>query len=484
MVHRFLAFLPFFLLSALVKTTYAQDGHYWTEQYGVRTTLLGGAVIGSATDLSAVFYNPGRLALLEEPTFLLSAEVYEWQRTKIEDAVGENQDLTDNQLGGVPSMFAGSFSFGKHRLAYSFLNRHRSELDFLLRTDQEADIIDGVSGEERFNGEVDWEKNTDERWLGLTWSYSPRPRLSVGVTQFITSRIQSDLFKIQLQALTNAGDIAFLARNREQDFFHFGLLWKAGLALDLSPWSLGLTVTTPKLSLAGSGYSLYEDFFSGIETDEVGAQENVFISNLQEGLAARHRSPWSIGFGTGLRIGKSSIHLGAEWYLPVREYAILTSEPFVGQSSGDTLQTRLVEARSGVFNIGLGAELVLSDRLSLYGSARTDFSAVDTDINRFVAFRSRVNSSVISADLFHVAAGGVVRIKRVNLTLGLTYAFANQEILRPVDLPEERGDVIFGSGRTSTVYWRRWRLIFGFSVPFAREDSAGAVPPNGGSAGR
>ena len=36
----------------------AQDTQYWNIQYGTRSTLLGGAVIGSVADLSATYYNP------------------------------------------------------------------------------------------------------------------------------------------------------------------------------------------------------------------------------------------------------------------------------------------------------------------------------------------------------------------------------------------------------------------------------------------
>ena len=34
----------------------AQDNHYWTTQFGNRARLLGGAVVGSATDLSALIF--------------------------------------------------------------------------------------------------------------------------------------------------------------------------------------------------------------------------------------------------------------------------------------------------------------------------------------------------------------------------------------------------------------------------------------------
>jgi len=32
----------------------AQDGHYWSQQYGTTSTLLGGVVIGSVEDLDQI----------------------------------------------------------------------------------------------------------------------------------------------------------------------------------------------------------------------------------------------------------------------------------------------------------------------------------------------------------------------------------------------------------------------------------------------
>ena len=33
----------------------AQDTHYWNDQYGPKSMLLGGAVIGSVNDMSATY---------------------------------------------------------------------------------------------------------------------------------------------------------------------------------------------------------------------------------------------------------------------------------------------------------------------------------------------------------------------------------------------------------------------------------------------
>ena len=74
--------ISFFILLFTTSVT-AQDAHYWNIQYGTRSTLLGGAVIGSVSDLSATFYNPGAVALFPDQSFVLSARVYQVESISI-----------------------------------------------------------------------------------------------------------------------------------------------------------------------------------------------------------------------------------------------------------------------------------------------------------------------------------------------------------------------------------------------------------------
>ena len=64
-----------FVVSVGLSPCFGQDSHYWTNQFGNRARLLGGAVIGSTDDLSAVYYNPGGLALVEKSEILLAVMV-------------------------------------------------------------------------------------------------------------------------------------------------------------------------------------------------------------------------------------------------------------------------------------------------------------------------------------------------------------------------------------------------------------------------
>ena len=102
-------FTLIFLLS-FANQLFSQDSHYWTLQYGTRSTLLGGAVIGSVTDLGATYYNPGMLALLDDPAFILSGAIYQYTQIKFQNALPGQQDLGYSSLNTAPSLTAGSFS--------------------------------------------------------------------------------------------------------------------------------------------------------------------------------------------------------------------------------------------------------------------------------------------------------------------------------------------------------------------------------------
>ena len=93
---RNLPLVAFFLAPAALL---AQDAHYWTYQYGPRANLLGGAVIGSVSDVSATFYNPGALSLAEDLTFTIAADVFQIRSLTLENAAGEGVDLVNSTSG-------------------------------------------------------------------------------------------------------------------------------------------------------------------------------------------------------------------------------------------------------------------------------------------------------------------------------------------------------------------------------------------------
>lgn len=462
-----LAGLAMFLLS---NYTGAQDGHYWSENYGNKSMLLSGTVNASVDDLGAVFYNPGRLGQIKNPVFAISGKVYEYNLVKIENGINEGTDLTNSDLGGAPSLVAGTFKIPflkKHKFAYSFLTRQRAKLEFSIREEREGDVIDAIPGNEIFNGQLKLTNNTKDEWFGLTWSIPINEKLSLGASGFISSLNKSSAFTIDMNALGEDNHVASLYLNRQYGYNSEGLIWKVGAAWDLHPIHLGLTVTTPKVNLIGDGSSLYEDYMVGIDTTGDGNNDDVYVFNYQDYLDTEYSTPWAIGFGAGFHFNKGIIHLSAEWYDNIPHYSILEAEPFVGQSTGDTIRFSLNEQLNPVLNWGVGLELKCSDKLSIYTSFATDNSGVTSNITRYIELEEEASNSVFQADFFRIGCGFSLYTKWAEIALGATYNRGTQQFDRPINFPEEGGDSIFESGQKSAFRFTQWRFILGFSFTFA-----------------
>ncbi|HEY7819516.1 MAG TPA: hypothetical protein VIG29_14935, partial [Vicinamibacteria bacterium] len=219
----------------LASTATAQDNHYWTSQFGNRARLLGGAVVGSATDLSALSYNPGALALVPKPELLLSGTVFQYESVGVANALGPGAGLSDNRFALVPSLFAGEIHFdalGDNRIGYAFLTRQDAE----FRVNERAEITERLQGSIpglRFaSSGVQFETRLREYWFGGSWSRKIGERIGFGVSPFIAVRNQ----RARSQALTQAlgqpkegGEGGIAITNLDFDYQHWRLLLKAGV---------------------------------------------------------------------------------------------------------------------------------------------------------------------------------------------------------------------------------------------------------------
>lgn len=416
------------LLSVGVQDASAQDSHYWTTQYGNRSRLLAGAVIGSVDDVSAVFYNPGALALIESAELLLSGNVFEYTAVNYEGLVAGGGEFDSNRFKSLPSMVAGEFPFeflGENRLAYSFLVRQ--DFDFRIR---ERGVLTGedvgLPDVEGLAGDVRIDQDLTESWGGLTWARTVGP-LSVGVTQFIAVRSQRTEYQIAAQAALNPGSILAL-QNRDLRYTAWRILWKAGVSKRLGPWQLGLSLTTPSVSLGGSGDIGFDSTYvvSGGEMPD-----GRLVTSTQEDLPARYKSPLSIGAGGAYLFNgeRTRVHLAAEWFNRVGEYRVIDSEPFRAPEGGDPINFDITQELESVFNAGVGVENQFSQLLGAYAGFRTDFNAGLEEPRGGGQFAANVSRW----DLYHLALGSTFTIERSDFTLGTVFSFGQSEPFDPLD---------------------------------------------------
>lgn len=453
-------------------TVSAQDGHYWTQQYGTKSMLLSGSVIGGVEDLGAVYYNPARLALIPNPAFLLSASVYEYNSLALSDALGKNKSLSKSEIKGVPTLAAGTFKvkfLPKHHFAYAIMTRQMSDLGFSYRNEVEEDVFSTLPGVEWFNGEVGFTNKGSEQWIGLTWSHAISERISLGLTSNLVNNSQTKGSNIDLRALSFSPTDTMVATyhyDRMYDYKEMGLLWKFGLAANFNKWLLGLTIKTPMVRLSGSGNYDYEEYFSSIPG--LSDKKETYTTSNQTSLEVKSKTPWAIGLGVTRLIGKNKINFSTEWYSGVPKYTLMQAQDHTSQSNPtNTIGFVLTDEAKSVWNAGIGGELYISEHVSGYASFSTDFSSVATDIIRFVQRQKESSNNAWAADFYHYGGGVVLDFKGADITLGVTHTGARQTIPRLVSFPDEGGGgAIFDPTQTADLKWDRWRFVFSFSFPF------------------
>jgi hypothetical protein len=431
----------------------AQDAHYWTNQHGDRATLLGGAVVGSAVDLSAVYYNPGALSLIEDPDLFAATKVFEWARVTAEGAGEPRIKIGDNRLGLAPGFFAGLLPFrflGSDKLSYSMFTRY--SFDATLRTvgTGSEDVLPPPSGLEDFYASLEFEGRLSETWVGTTWS-RPFRRIGFGVSQFLAVRTQSSGSETLLEAYAPAGTAAIGLNRFRYRYFNYRLLWKIGIAGEWQGWSIGLTLTTPSVSLFGSGEVEVNQTVFGQDLDGDDVPDPLFAADFQDGVSARYRSPFSAALGASKRFGATRVHLTGEWFAKVGASTVLDPEPFEGQSTGDTLTLTVTQALDQILNVALGVEHRFTPTTAVYGSMRTDRSGRSPS--------QGVNTGITSWDIYFLTAGARFRAAGADFTFGLGYGFGSEDV--PVqDRPGDLGETLPEQIR---VRYRNYRLIFAFA---------------------
>jgi hypothetical protein len=443
----------------LSQVVLAQDSHYWNLHYGTQSTLLGGAVVGSVADLSATYYNPGWLALRKDAGLILSARVYDINTLEIEGDGIQNWSISSFGISPSPSLIAGrlpSDSLIGQKLTYSIITRQLFNDQLETRGVLEAAPGSILPAGGTLTEELVLASDMSEYWGGITWSTPLGEKVGFGVTSVVALRMQRKRNEFTFKALEASGGLAILDRTIDYDYYNVRLLWKVGLAFDLSPVLLGVSVTTPSLNLFGSGYTYLNASSVGFDIDGDGAAEPLLAADYQDELSSTYRSSWAIGAGVAYTFGRFKLNFSTEWYNSIPAYAVLDPESFVVQTTGETVKNALTVEYDAVLNYGFGVEFVATETIDFFLSYVTDFSAEPPG--------TKTNLSVSNWDLRHITGGGVFSFGRADVTFGLGYASGSSNIPRE-ELPVI-DDLLNNSGQNPpalTGTSRRLKIIFAFS---------------------
>ncbi|HWN82228.1 MAG TPA: hypothetical protein VNM87_09050, partial [Candidatus Udaeobacter sp.] len=429
---------------------------YWTEEFGNRARLLGGAVIGDPADMSACFYNPGGLALVTDPEILLAGNVLRYETIRVETVGGRGISSTSSRFGSVPSLFGGELGHepGKrNRLAYSFLTRQAFERRSSVRlelTDADLGLPAGLTF---LGGDSRIDQRLTEHWAGMTWSRKMNQKYAVGVSPYIAVRSHRSRAQELIEGLADTTAVAF-DRANDFEYLHWRLLAKFGIAADLGDWKLGAILTTPSVSLWGSGEVSYDRILVSQIPGNNGPIQPDVTSNTQEDLKAKFHSPLSLGAGVARKLGNTNVHVSAEWFNGVEATEILDPDDFAARPSGELVDLNVIYEMKALTNVGIGVDHVFNPGLTAYGSFRSDLSGNVPNSN----------STTATWDIYHLAGGAIIQRGKAGVTLGGVFSFGDSGTYRRIDLTQT--PLRIGELPNLTVHYLRAMGVIGFNFAF------------------
>ena len=448
------------ILFLLIKSDFAQDSQYWSQQYGTKSFYLGGAVIGSMLDLSASYYNPGAIALMENPEFLTGAKSITLTLFNFKDGAGQGHDIETLRADTPPDLFAGLFTFGKERqdrLVYSFLIRRKLKFRTSTSEDDLRDITNGSPGTDQYFGMTQIDRDISDTWVGLTYSRIINKNIGLGVTQYISYFSTYTSLSINSQALTADNQIPLTHSNQFLDTYNIKTLTKLGLFFDYSPITAGITMTLPSINLFGFGSYYYDLVISGQDIQNNTTENNYMDSYYLQDAKSYYPTSWTMGAGMSYFFNNTKLHISVEWFAPIETFKHLDLPPYRDKTSGKMQEVNILQEYKSVINFGFGWQHIFNKNFSLFGGATTDFTATPSGTISSV--------SVSNWDIYHLSVGTVFSYKQLKLNTGLNYAFGSESAKQIINFNSASlENFLQGEKSFSNINYKNLKLVIGFSL--------------------
>ena len=452
--------LLYLLFFCFIIQTKAQT-NYKYENFGNRSILLNGNVTGSVDDLGATFYNPARLALIEDPVFSINAKIYQLSETKIDNYLFDGANLTSSNFEGLPSMVSGTFRLKKlenHQFAYSILSRNRYTINLNYSTEIiDNELQDILPGIEKYFASTSLDNQLRENWFGISWAKSITDNFSVGASLFASYYNYSASNSEQFTSINDQEQVTSYTNKVGFNQKSYGAYLKIGAALVLEKVELGLNIDLPYLEVYKEGSFFNEEVLAGSQNGS-----DILTLNRFDDIDAKRKYPLGISFGAGIPINKNKIHLNASWNSGIDTYDRLEIPVIESVTEEDVYTYKFEEKLNSTFNIGFGAEVYINPKLNGYASFSTDFSPFDVNTSIIELSNQSEDRINIDSDYYHYGFGVNFSHKRANFILGTVYTHGKSDFNNSYNndlFPEIRD-------QNSTINYSRWRFLIGFEILF------------------
>ncbi len=445
-------------------TLSAQEGNYKFENFGNASVLLNGNVTGSVADLGLVYYNPARLALIEDPSFTVGGKAYEWSTFYFNEILQTDKGLKSDKFGGIPATVSGTFtlkSLPGHKFAYSILSRNQANIRVKYNSGllEEPIFLEETSITANFS-ELELRDRLRDDWFGITWAFPISETFGVGVSLFGSIYHCYGQGDILITADREDGAVISYLNRLDFDQKTYGGIFKIGSAWVVDNIEMGANITLPFIPVKERASTSYYKSLSGFSAD----QDFLIAVDLND-LPNKRRTATEISFGMGIPWKSHKIHLNLDWHAAVSTYdRIALPAEILANMERNPFQEEL----KSVFNYGVGAEFNVSPSLNIIGSFSSDYSAFISSINLFDFINQSQKDINLLNDLWHVALGGEFTRPWGNIILGTSYASSRSNIGTVPEIPSET-DVTQPRNVTTRINYERWRFVIGIEIPLLQD---------------
>lgn len=417
--------------TTFVRVLPAQDTQYWADAFGTQSRLLGGISIGSDADISAVYYNPGAIALADSLQFLISLNALRFSDLSYSVPTVSTTIPSSTGWSAVSNMFAGTLPIGgkdsHSRMAFSLITRQAFTFGAQIRDLPLDSFIPVPPPAPTISiGNALVNQSLTETWGGATYSTSPNKHWGFGASLFVAIRSQSYAQSMSAQVVNGTGQTALAVKEYDFSYYNWALLAKLGVQYKAENWSAGLTVTTPRLDLfggadAGATRSYVDEGVAGPPSSQI-------ATNYQPNLGSTYHSPTSVGIGFGRWWKDTEVSIAAEWFAAVPRFTIIPAQPFLPQQGSDSAIAMALTAQyRSLINWGVGVQHRFDEHWNAYAAFRTDLTSIPTGVKSV--------GTLVNWNLYHANVGVQASIGRAAVILGLDMAWGSQDGVDTIGAP-------------------------------------------------
>lgn len=485
-----------FLLLLTSQNVVSQDYNYWSEHYGTRATLLGGAATAGLGDIATVYYNPAAMAFVDKPSLSITVNAYKFRSVKLNNVVGKDLDMKQTQFSTFPNFIGGMAKFKKLpriRLGYAVLAKkaYVGSFDYLHQADYE--LIDTTAGLERYVASYQLHHTISEYMAGFALSYKLSKSWSLGFAHFGTYRAVKYSNNIDVNIFPSdykLNSVVYVSSQVNFNYYNVRGVFKPSIALDAGNFKFGLAYTTPSFNIIGKGNVYRKVSLLKVEFNP-GQFGTASLVDSRKGVKVVYKENGAFAVGVSWRIGKKAwLHITNELFFESSYYLLFDPENKVNAYPdayfapdtiyrwfGDQNFLAYGEKVYPVLNWGVGFESKLGERWELLMGARTDFT-YNYGVSTHVIGRIGVESS--KWHLYHFSLGfSRVSKKSKKFTIGLEYGMTPKTKFNQfVNFTEPTAKKLYYLNLEKTAYASQFsfELVIGIELHAAKGFTSEEIP--------